>query len=403
MTLLKNYIRFVLFIVLSLVFSFHLYATDNAGPILIISSYNPDTRNTTANISEFMEEYKRGGGISPVVIENMNCKSLPEAPLWDGKMRGILDKYKENNTPQLIIILGQEAWASYISQEYKPDIPVLCGMISKNAILLPDSDLNVAEWEPNKKYPMMVNFYERNSETLYNYRMPEPHRSTIDYHLYNSNEYVIFNPDIRYVDGYPGESCYNCLMPGITMMIAKGYIDEKGIGAQGHSWGGYQVAYLATRTNLFSAIESGAPVVNMFSAYGGIRWGSGMARSFQYEHTQSRLGATPWSSPLRYLENSPLFTMDKVQTPILIMHNDADGHVPWYQGIEYFVAMKRLGKPCWLLNYTGEPHWPMHMANRIDFQRRMFQFFNHYLKNDKMPKWMSEGVPAVEQPFELGY
>lgn len=260
-----------------------------------------------------------------------------------------------------------------------------------------------ANFDPNKKYPMMVNFYERNSETLYNYRMPEPHRSTIDYHLYNSNEYVIFNPDIRYVDGYPGESCYNCLMPGITMMIAKGYINEKGIGAQGHSWGGYQVAYLATRTNLFSAIESGAPVVNMFSAYGGIRWGSGMARSFQYEHTQSRLGATPWSSPLRYLENSPLFTMDKVQTPILIMHNDADGHVPWYQGIEYFVAMKRLGKPCWLLNYTGEPHWPMHMANRIDFQRRMFQFFNHYLKNDKMPKWMSEGVPAVEQPFELGY
>ena len=260
-----------------------------------------------------------------------------------------------------------------------------------------------ANFDPNKKYPMMVNFYERNSETLYNYRMPEPHRSTIDYHLYNSNEYVIFNPDIRYVDGYPGESCYNCLMPGITMMIAKGYIDEKGIGAQGHSWGGYQVAYLATRTNLFSAIESGAPVVNMFSAYGGIRWGSGMARSFQYEHTQSRLGATPWSSPLRYLENSPLFTMDKVQTPILIMHNDADGHVPWYQGIEYFVAMKRLGKPCWLLNYTGEPHWPMHMANRIDFQRRMFQFFNHYLKNDKMPKWMSEGVPSVEQPFELGY
>ena len=289
------------------------------------------------------------------------------------------DKQQEGFTAELV---------SWISLDGRP----LEGVVYKPA-----------NFDPNKKYPMMVNFYERNSETLYNYRMPEPHRSTIDYHLYNSNEYVIFNPDIRYVDGYPGESCYNCLMPGITMMIAKGYINEKGIGAQGHSWGGYQVAYLATRTNLFSAIESGAPVVNMFSAYGGIRWGSGMARSFQYEHTQSRLGATPWSSPLRYLENSPLFTMDKVQTPILIMHNDADGHVPWYQGIEYFVAMKRLGKPCWLLNYTGEPHWPMHMANRIDFQRRMFQFFNHYLKNQKMPKWMSEGVPAVEQPFELGY
>ena len=260
-----------------------------------------------------------------------------------------------------------------------------------------------ADFDPNKKYPLLVSFYERNSETLYNYRMPEPHRSTIDYHLYNSNGYVVFNPDIRYRDGYPGESCYNCVMPGVTMMIAKGYIDEKAIGAQGHSWGGYQVAYLATHTDMFAAIESGAPVVNMFSAYGGIRWGSGMARSFQYEHTQSRQGGTPWTTPLRYLENSALFTMDKVNTPILIMHNDADGHVPWYQGIEYFVAMKRLGKPCWMLNYTGEPHWPTRIANKVDFQKRMMQFFNHYLKNEPMPKWMAEGVTAVEQPFELGY
>lgn len=260
-----------------------------------------------------------------------------------------------------------------------------------------------ADFDPNKKYPLMVNFYERNSSTLYNYRMPEPHRSTIDYHLYNSNGYIIFNPDIHYADGYPGESCYNCLMPGVAMLIGKGYVDEKAIGAQGHSWGGYQVAYLATRTDLFAAIESGAPVVNMFSAYGGIRWGSGLARAFQYEHTQSRLAGTPWSTPMRYFENSPLFTMDKVKTPILIMHNDSDGHVPWYQGIEYFVAMKRLGKPCWMLNYAGEPHWPTRLANKVDFQRRMLQFFNHYLKKEAMPKWMSEGVLAVERDYELGY
>ena len=260
-----------------------------------------------------------------------------------------------------------------------------------------------ADFDPTKKYPLLVSFYERNATTLHNYRMPEPHRSTIDYHLYNSNGYVIFNPDIRYIDGYPGESCYNCLMPGVAMLIAKGYINEKAIGAQGHSWGGYQVAYLATRTKLFAAIESGAPVVNMFSAYGGIRWGSGLARSFQYEHTQSRLGGTPWNTPLRYQTNSPLFTMDKVETPILIMHNDSDGHVPWYQGIEYFVAMKRLGKPCWMLNYPGEPHWPLKTANKIDFQKRMLQFFNHYLKHEAAPKWMTEGVQAVDQPFELGY
>lgn len=260
-----------------------------------------------------------------------------------------------------------------------------------------------ANFDPNKKYPLIVNFYERNAETLYNYRMPEPHRSTIDYHLYNSNDYIIFNPDIRYKDGYPGESSYNAVMPGIASLIERGYINEKAIGAQGHSWGGYQVAYLATRTNLFAAIESGAPVVNMFSAYGGIRWSTGLNRSFQYEHGQSRIGDTLWNVPGLYKENSPLFTMDKVETPILIMHNDADGHVPWYQGIEYFVSLKRLQKPVWMLNYTGEPHWPMKMANRIDFQKRMMQFFNHYLKAEPMPQWMKEGVPAVKEPFELGY
>lgn len=260
-----------------------------------------------------------------------------------------------------------------------------------------------AGFDPNKKYPLIVNFYERNSETLYNYRMPEPHRSTVDYHLYNSNDYIVFNPDIVYKVGYPGEDCYNAVMPGIAALIQQGYINEKAIAAQGHSWGGYQVAYLATRTNLFAAIESGAPVVNMFSAYGGIRWGTGLARSFQYEHTQSRIGGTPWTAYREFVENSPLFTMDKVQTPILIMHNDQDGHVPWYQGIEYFVALKRLQRPVWLLNYTGEVHWPMKMANRIDFQKRMFQFFNHYLKNEPMPRWMKDGLPAVEQDFNLGY
>lgn len=261
-----------------------------------------------------------------------------------------------------------------------------------------------ADFDPKKKYPVIVNFYERNSHTLHNYHMPSPGRSTIDYAFYLSHGFIIFNPDVRYTGyGLPGEDCYNCVMPGITALIEKGYVDEKAIGAQGHSWGGYQVAYLATRTHLFAAIESGAPVVNMLSAYGGIRWGSGLNRSMQYEHGQSRVGGNIWEMPLQYIENSPLFNMNKVTTPILIMHNDADGHVPWYQGIEYFIALKRLQKPAWLLNYVGEPHWPTRMPNRIDFQKRMFQFFHHYLQGAPMPDWMSKGVPAVDQDFELGY
>ncbi len=259
------------------------------------------------------------------------------------------------------------------------------------------------DFNPNKKYPMIVSFYEKNSETLFGHRTPEPHRSTIDYHFYTSNGYIVFNPDIIYIDGYPGLSAYNCIMPGITSVVSKGFVDVKRIGTQGHSWGGYQVAYLATRTNLFAAIESGAPVVNMYSAYGGIRWGSGRNRSMQYEHQQSRIGGTIWERPLQYLENSPLFHMDKVKTPILIMHNDQDGHVPWYQGIEYFVSLKRLQKPVWMLNYTGEVHWPQRYANKVDFQKRMFGFFEHYLNGKDMPKWMSEGLKATERDYMLKY
>ncbi|MFO7573630.1 MAG: prolyl oligopeptidase family serine peptidase [Bacteroidales bacterium] len=258
-------------------------------------------------------------------------------------------------------------------------------------------------FDPSKKYPMIVNFYEKSSQGLHSYRNPELHRSTIDYHYYTSNGYLVFNPDVHYRDGYPGESAFNCVMPGVTALIAKGFVDPARIGAQGHSWGGYQVAYMATRTNLFAAIESGAPVVNMFSAYGGIRWQTGLNRAFQYEHQQSRIGASIWETPLRYFENSPLFTMDKVNTPILIMANDQDGHVPWYQGIEYFVALRRLGKPAWMLNYTGEPHWPQKPQNKKDFQIRMAQFFDHFLKGKPMPLWMKEGVPAVDKDFELGY
>ncbi len=252
-------------------------------------------------------------------------------------------------------------------------------------------------FDPNKKYPLLVNFYERSSQGVNRHRTPTPGRSSINYSHYVSKGYVIFNPDVIYREGYPGESAYDCVMSGVTSLLSKGFIDKGRIGLQGHSWGGYQAAYLVTKTDLFTAVEAGAPVVNMFSAYGGIRWGSGRSRQFQYEHTQSRIGGTPWSHYQRYYENSPLFTTDKINTPLLILHNDHDSAVPWEQGIEWFTALRRLGKPAWMLNYRGEPHWPLKTANRFDFQTRMEQFFDHYLMGKPMPKWMAEGVPPIER------
>ncbi|WP_339142872.1 alpha/beta hydrolase family protein [Croceitalea sp. MTPC5] len=258
-------------------------------------------------------------------------------------------------------------------------------------------------FDPNKKYPLLVNFYERSSNGIHRHRYPKPERSTINYSFYTSRGYVIFNPDVEYRIGYPGESAYNCVIPGVTSLIEKGFIDKANIGVQGHSWGGYQIAYLVTKTDIFKAAESGAPVPNMISAYGGIRWWTGLSRQFQYEHTQSRIGGTPWEYPARYIENSPIFNIDKINTPLLIMHNDADGHVPWYQGIEFFVSLRRLGKPSWFLNYNGEPHWPLKHRNRTDFSIRMAQFFDHYLKGEPKPLWMERGVPPMEKGIKQGY
>ncbi|HPF50736.1 MAG TPA: prolyl oligopeptidase family serine peptidase [Draconibacterium sp.] len=400
--------------------------------------------NLTSNGRENRISYRlvrfnaeRGEGINPeeqVLLKGFNEQTKADSYfLFDlrnpGKKKIVLDGNFKLNTPIKakeadLVIYTKENFQTYpnlLASNLKFKNPVqlsdaapqqneflwgtaeLVSWRSLDGMVLEGTLHKPANFDPTQKYPMIVNFYEKSSDALLSYRMPENNRSTIDYHYYTGNGYIVFNPDIYYKEGYPGESAFNCVMPGVTYLIEKGFVDADHIGAQGHSWGGYQVAYLATRTNIFAAIESGAPVVNMFSAYGEIRWGTGLNRSFQYEHAQSRIGKSIWEAPLRYLENSPIFTLDKIQTPILIMHNDDDGAVPWYQGIEFFIGMRRLGKPAWLLNYNEADHWPLKVRDKHDFQIRLSQFFDHYLKGAPEPKWMSEGVPATKKGIEMGY
>jgi len=272
----------------------------------------------------------------------------------------------------------------------------LDGDVLKGILYKPDG------FDASKKYPMLVYFYEKNSTGLHRYVAPSAGSSSINYTFYVSRGYLLFVPDIPYKIGYPGESAMNAVMPGITKLIDQGFVDRDRVGVQGHSWGGYQIAYMVTQTNLFAAAEAGAPVVNMTSAYGGIRWGSGMSRAFQYESTQSRIGGTLWNAQQRYIHNSPLFQADKVQTPLLMMHNDGDGAVPWYQGIEYFSALRRLQKPVWMFNYNGADHGLSDIVDRRDWAIRMQQFFDHYLMDAPTPVWLESGVPAVQKGQTLG-
>ncbi|MCS3530488.1 S9 family peptidase [Chryseobacterium sp. JUb7] len=259
------------------------------------------------------------------------------------------------------------------------------------------------DFNPNKKYPMIVYFYEKLSDNLNRYVAPAPTPSRLNISYFVSNGYLVFTPDISYTDGLPGESAMEYINSGVEKLKQNPWIDGTKIGIQGQSWGGYQVAYLIAHTDMYAAAWSGAPVVNMTSAYGGIRWSSGMNRQFQYEKSQSRLGKNLWEAPDLYIKNSPLFAIDKVKTPVAIMSNDKDGAVPWYQGIEMFTALRRLGKPVWLLNYNGDDHNLMKRQNRKDIQIREQQFFDYYLKGAKAPAWMTKGVPATQKGKDWGF
>jgi dipeptidyl aminopeptidase/acylaminoacyl peptidase len=259
--------------------------------------------------------------------------------------------------------------------------------------------LKPENFDPQKKYPMIVYIYERLSQSLHQFASPSPGTS-INRAFYASNGYLVLLPDIVYTIGYPGQSALKCVMPAIQSVVDQGFVDEKAIGIQGHSWGGYQIAYMVTQTNRFRAAAPGAVVANMTSAYSGIRWGTGLPRQFQYEQTQSRIGGNLWEYPMRFFENSPVFHAHRVQTPILMLHNDNDDAVPWYQGIEYYLALRRLGKEVYLFNYNGEYHGLRKRQNQKDYTRRMQEFFDHFLKGKPKAEWMEKGIPYLQREKE---
>jgi dienelactone hydrolase len=251
-------------------------------------------------------------------------------------------------------------------------------------------------FDPSKKYPLMVYIYEIMSEGLHRYYPPSP-GTNINFTRYVSNGYVVLMPDIVYEIGYPGPSSLRCVIPAVEKVLGLGFIDPLRIGIQGHSWGGYEISYMITQTNMFAAVEAGASVVNMTSAYGGIRWGTGMSRAFQYEKTQSRIGAPLWTRALQFIENSPLFWVERVKTPYLTIHNDEDDAVPWYQGIEFFSALRRLGKEAYMFNFNGEKHGLRERENQKYWTVHLDEFFDHFLLGRPRPEWMDKGVPYLER------
>ncbi len=258
------------------------------------------------------------------------------------------------------------------------------GKFIQGVVIKPDN------YDPNKRYPILTYYYRFFTDRLHDFNEPKTNHRPV-FAQYVSDEYVVFLPDIRFEVGRPGFAATKSLVPGIQKLIEMGIADEDKLGLHGHSWSGYQTAFMVTQTDIFDAAVSGAPVSNMTSAYSGIRWGSGLARQFQYEKTQSRIGKTLVEAPLTYIENSPVFYADKITTPMLIMHGDDDGAVPWEQSIELYLAMRRYDKDVIFLQYHNEPHHPQKIENRLDYAIRMKEYFDYYLKGVGEPEWITEG------------
>lgn len=306
-------------------------------------------------------------------------QSYQEFPdIWISDMKFASPKKVSDVNPQI----SEFAWGNAELVEWNS----LDGIPLQGVLIKPGN------YQPGKRYPVIVYFYRFFSQRLYEFnQIVVNHRPCFPF--YASNGYVLFLPDIRFEVGNPGFAATKCLVPGVQKLIDMGIADPKGIGLHGHSWSGYQTAFVITQTDIFACAIAGAPVSNMTSAYSGIRWGSGLARQFQYEQSQSRIGGSLWEYPERYIENSPVFFADRINTPLLIQFGDEDGAVPWYQGIELYLAMRRLGKDCIFLQYRSEPHHLQKYPNKLDYSIKMKQYFDFYLKGKPAPEWIVKGIP----------
>lgn len=260
-------------------------------------------------------------------------------------------------------------------------------------------------FNPRKKYPVIFYYYEKYSNSLHRFLMPDANGADIDIPSFVSQGYLVFIPDIHY-PGYIGQGpgCYNSVVSAAGYMAKMRWVDSRRMGIDGHSRGGFETNYLVTHTNIFAAAVSGSGYSDAISLYTLLRNGGGSGMG-SYELGHQRISATLWQRPELYFKNSPLLDANQVSTPILMMNNKADSDIPFEQGIQFFTSLRRLGKKAWLLQYDNEGHVLHDPKSKIDWEIRMQQFFDHYLKGMPPPVWMTKGIPArlkgIDSGFEL--
>lgn len=258
-----------------------------------------------------------------------------------------------------------------------------------------------AGYDAGKKYPMIVYMYEKLSQGVHNY-VPPTDRSYYNISVFTSLGYFVFEPDIIFTPRQPGRSVLWCVVPGVKAVLKTGMIDPTRVGCVGHSWGGFDAAYLAATTNgVFAAAVAGAPLTDLVSMYGDHHWGPGIAETDHIETGQERMEVPLWEALPDYIANSAIFDIPRMTVPLLLEEGDADGTVFWHQSVEFYNIARRAKKNVVFLVYDGEDHGLRQKKNQVDYQRRILAWFGHYLKGEPAESWIANGQSFLDREAEL--
>jgi len=258
---------------------------------------------------------------------------------------------------------------------------------SFNGITLQGILYKPENFDPNRKYPIIFHYYDQWSRNLHAYLIPGPSIGPINIPWYVSQGYLVFVPDVFFNVGETGACAFNSIVSAASYMKTKDYVDSSKMAIQGHSFGGYETNYIITQTDIFAAACSSSGVTDIVS-FAGALGASGKSNHLMASKGQLGMGEILWSNPDRFIKNSPLFSLDRVTTPLLAMHTTEDRAVPLSQAMELFTGLRLFKKRVWLLVYQGEDHILRSEKNSLDYTLRQTGFFNYYLKNAVMPEWM---------------